>query len=70
MGERDRLPDGLRRGVRHTLELHLADLPETLAALRLEMARLLRQAALDEPPVVASFAERVAAAFEAGQEEE
>ena len=57
-----------RRTVRGELVVRLADAPEILSGLRHEMAQLLRDAAEDEGPEVAAFAQRVAAAFEAGQE--
>lgn len=53
--------------VRGVLEVHVADMPELLHAMRCEMAQLLREAALDEVPEVAAFANRVAAEFESGQ---
>lgn len=56
------------RGVRASLVLDVTGMPEVIAAARREMARLLREAAQDEGAEVASFAARIAAAFEAGQE--
>jgi hypothetical protein len=47
--------------------LHLDDLPEVLAALRHELAVMLRQVADDESPPVAARLRTIAAAFEAGQ---
>lgn len=42
--------------------------PELVWQARREMARALREAALDAPPETARWAESVAAAFEAGME--
>ena len=67
MGTGERQPAGTPRGVRASLEVRLADMPEVLAGLRHEMAQVVLQAALDEGPEVQAFASRVAAAFEAGQ---
>jgi hypothetical protein len=47
--------------------LRLDDLPEVLAALRYEVAAILRQVAEDEAPPVAHRLRAIAAAFEAGQ---
>ena len=47
--------------------LSVVDMPEVLAALRLELAAILRQVAEDEVPPVAARLRAVAAAFEAGQ---
>jgi hypothetical protein len=47
--------------------LRLDDLPEVLAALRLELATILRQVAEDEAPPVAHRLRAIAAAFEAGR---
>lgn len=47
--------------------LRLDDMPEVLAALRYELAAILRHVANDEPPPVAERLRAIAAAFEAGQ---
>jgi hypothetical protein len=54
------------RGLRASLVMDVRGVPEVLAAARLELARLLREAAQDESREVAAFAHRVAADFEAG----
>ena len=69
MANQPRQPERPQRGVRASLELDVRGVPEVLQAARRELAQLLRDQALDEGPEVAAFAERVAAAFEAGQGE-
>jgi hypothetical protein len=49
------------------IEVRIADMPEVLAGLRHEMARMLRARAEGEPATVRAALEEVAAAFEAGQ---
>lgn len=68
MGANDRPGDEPARTVTGRLELDVRGVPELLFVARCELAKLLREAALDEGAEVAAFAERVAAAFEAGQE--
>lgn len=57
------------QGVHASISLRVADMPEVVSGLRREMAQLLREAALDEGPEVAAFANRIAAAFEVGNAE-
>lgn len=46
--------------------LSVSGMPEVIAHLRREMARVLRDEAQGEPAIVRAFAERVAAIFETG----
>jgi hypothetical protein len=48
------------------VRLSLSGMPETIADLRREMARALRNAADDEPPAVAARLRQIADDFEAG----
>ena len=50
--------------------LHVADMPEVQADLRLEMARILRDVADDEEARVADRLRAIATAFEIGQSED
>jgi hypothetical protein len=45
-------------------------MPETIAAVRREMADILRETADDEPPAVAARLRQIADLFEAGLREE
>lgn len=56
------------KGVRASIVMDVKNMPEVISAARREMAQLLRQAGEDEGPEVSAFANRIAAAFEAGQE--
>lgn len=46
--------------------ISITDIPEALSAMRLELARILRNAAADEAPTIARRLRQIAAAFEAG----
>lgn len=48
------------------LVMRIADMPEVLAGMRAEIARLMREAAQDEEPRVAARLCEVAASFESG----
>jgi len=48
------------------ITIHLADMPEVLAAMRAEAARVIRKQAEDEHPLVAIRLRAIAAQFEAG----
>jgi len=55
--------------IKAKLVMDVRGVPEILAAARHELAKVLREAAQDESPEVAAFAQRVAAAFESGQKD-
>lgn len=48
------------------ITIHIQDMPEVLAAMRLEAARVIRKAAEDEAPLVAIRLRAIAAQFETG----
>lgn len=50
--------------------LELSGMPEVLAGMRAEFARLIREVALDETPEVAQRLNEIAAQFESGASEE
>lgn len=52
--------------MREALAISITDIPEALAGMRRELAKLLREVAGGEAPAVARRLREVAAAFEAG----
>lgn len=53
-----------------TISVSVGDMPEWIAKLRLEVAKVIRNVADDEEPKVAARLNEIAAVFEAGQFED